>query len=604
MSDTSKLIRTLSIGDIISDSNEFQLFRDEDTGTTALHAAVSGGNINNVKKLATIVNIESQDAHGNRPIHIACSTERAGTDVLKFLISEYKLNLNHKNAEKETALHIACKAESIEKVKVLLEGGADVNVRDAKGNTPLHIAGLARATEIVTYLLNKRADPNTVNKAGQSILQIAYMLNCHDMIKVLNSHLNEQENLTSLINNLVKEVNQVKKTSDNALETSLKLQTQLDELSQSHTALKRKFENEHFLSSTDKAVRPLEEKLQRLEDYIYSYTAHKQTAEPNKERKALYDKLKAKQNEYEQKLSEVSKTVNASEKSINILKEQIERGKFGARNRETIKCNPDLSAIEKKTTTLFQLYEQLKTLIEKTQLARVDAKLSDPESQMQAASQSPDTLSENSEQNLGQIISSDDLQSPRHQITTSIQVPQVNSFSDTRSQRPSLPQKQSKNNKQTNLSINSPRGNRVYRNREAAASKLQSVQRLAEFKFSGNEKLSNPYHREFRVLHRQQKHRSYSQDTEKHAKLSSVNEEIATTIRLEQRRGSQEQLLAGVETIICSGCEEHKSKVLIQRPSCEHFRCNSCERKDVACKKCHHPFKQLKQTYANPKALK
>ena len=115
MGDTSKVIRFLSMGDIILDSNELQLFRDEDTGTTVLHTAMSGSNINNVKKLATIANIESQDTHGNRPILIACSTDRAGTDIVEFLISEYKLNLNHKKAEKETALHIACKAESIEK---------------------------------------------------------------------------------------------------------------------------------------------------------------------------------------------------------------------------------------------------------------------------------------------------------------------------------------------------------------------------------------------------------------------------------------------------------------------------------------------------------
>ena len=54
-----------------------------------------------------------------------------------------------------TPLHLACKYNSVDCVKVLVGVGAEVNVKDAKGKTPLHIAcrkGLETAALVAFYV--------------------------------------------------------------------------------------------------------------------------------------------------------------------------------------------------------------------------------------------------------------------------------------------------------------------------------------------------------------------------------------------------------------------------------------------------------------------
>ncbi|CAG8441892.1 9450_t:CDS:2, partial [Acaulospora morrowiae] len=69
----------------------------------------------------------------------------------------------------QTNLHRACQAcsgESLDMVKALINGGAEVNVRDNAGLTPLHEAVNAQNYDVVKYLLEAGANPNMGESDG------------------------------------------------------------------------------------------------------------------------------------------------------------------------------------------------------------------------------------------------------------------------------------------------------------------------------------------------------------------------------------------------------------------------------------------------------
>lgn len=69
-----------------------------------------------------------------------------------------------------TALITAATFDNREVVKVLIEGGADLNLQNREGSTPLHTATFLCRTEIVEMLLKAGANKEVMNKVGSTAL--------------------------------------------------------------------------------------------------------------------------------------------------------------------------------------------------------------------------------------------------------------------------------------------------------------------------------------------------------------------------------------------------------------------------------------------------
>ena len=81
-----------------------------------------------------------------------------------------RADLEARNQDGSTPLHLAARDGAAEVVTTLLEAGADLEARDAIGRTPLHRAGARFGSPdpfVVAGLLDAGADPNTRDNDGK-----------------------------------------------------------------------------------------------------------------------------------------------------------------------------------------------------------------------------------------------------------------------------------------------------------------------------------------------------------------------------------------------------------------------------------------------------
>ena len=152
-------------------------------GLTPLHIAVrqqAGQMVAALAKLNSI-KLNTQNHSGDTAlmdaVQLACRNDYRGSDasfeMALCLAKQDRVNLNIKNKDKKTALHLAI--ERVELVRVLLERNQiDVNARDKHGDTLLHKACFAGKKEIVNLLIHdERTDMNLLNLSCNTPLHIA-----------------------------------------------------------------------------------------------------------------------------------------------------------------------------------------------------------------------------------------------------------------------------------------------------------------------------------------------------------------------------------------------------------------------------------------------
>ena len=147
---------------------------------TLLHTAATAGSKDMVELLVTKgADVNAEDSEGGTPLWYAKGKNH--TDVVELL--------NKYGARSEMpvqALLDAVRDGRIEQVKTLIEKGANMNARDYQGRTPLHLAAAKGDTDIAELLVKGGADVNAKSDTlGTTALIVAIQNGHRDTAKLL-----------------------------------------------------------------------------------------------------------------------------------------------------------------------------------------------------------------------------------------------------------------------------------------------------------------------------------------------------------------------------------------------------------------------------------
>lgn len=106
------------------------------------------------------------------------------------------VDINHKDSNNKTFLHIVVDLNLLESVKWLVLQGVKLNETDNDGNTALILSSKKSATSIARLLISKKADANIINNEGRLAIQEAAKNNAmtiFTLLKPLTKNLNNKD---------------------------------------------------------------------------------------------------------------------------------------------------------------------------------------------------------------------------------------------------------------------------------------------------------------------------------------------------------------------------------------------------------------------------
>ena len=154
---------------------------------------------------------DARNADGQNPLHRVPQLQyyhslHGANIVMQLLKHEVGSDVNERDKDQETPLHLASYYLSSDLVKVLLDYGAQVDAEDNRGLTPLHqlvlgnhkcqsLSGTgrlepwdSRAIYTAHLLLERGADVNAQNKDNETPLHLASRLRLHELARLLLEH--------------------------------------------------------------------------------------------------------------------------------------------------------------------------------------------------------------------------------------------------------------------------------------------------------------------------------------------------------------------------------------------------------------------------------
>lgn len=173
------------VGDLLLYKNADIFASDTDNNSPLRIALTEGGTVQDW--LITSRTLNATDGSGNTPLHYACEWKL--DDAVLSLIQK-GANVNALNANGESALFAAVKADSPSTINILVENGIVTDTRsnltrDHLGNTPLHYAVKWNSLEAAQSVILLGFDVNSQNLSGKTALSDCCRSNKRDMAVLL-----------------------------------------------------------------------------------------------------------------------------------------------------------------------------------------------------------------------------------------------------------------------------------------------------------------------------------------------------------------------------------------------------------------------------------
>ena len=149
---------------------------------------------NDVKALKLLLqqnwtNADCSDAFTKRkPLHVVAESN---SEVLLKLLLEQEVDINSRDSQGATPLHLASLKGHLRIVRTLLEYGAKINPRKLTSySTPLHLASASEdCAEVVEYLCKQREDlVDEIESSGRTALHLACRNGCTSVVNILMGH--------------------------------------------------------------------------------------------------------------------------------------------------------------------------------------------------------------------------------------------------------------------------------------------------------------------------------------------------------------------------------------------------------------------------------
>jgi len=161
--------------------------KDEESGGTALIWAATHDQADVVKVLlGGGADVNAKDMGGYNALLRAL--EKKNDAVAELLLAQSNLDVNAQGFSGMTALSWYVWNNQEQKVKTLLERGANANLSDTDGDTPLHAAAQRGNIKILQMLLAAGANPNAKNKVGGTALMWAGVGGREEAARLLIDH--------------------------------------------------------------------------------------------------------------------------------------------------------------------------------------------------------------------------------------------------------------------------------------------------------------------------------------------------------------------------------------------------------------------------------
>ena len=170
-----------------------------ETAQSSLQDAVRKGRDETVKSLiAEGTDVHAINVRGQTPLHLAAMTDNV--DVVRMLINGGADIDVVDPGNNIRPLHNAATNGCTNVCEFLLKHGADMDAQTATGNTALHLAAENRHVDVVSLLLSFHANHGIKNNAGVTAEQIATARDDTTIVDLIRQHSNSEWQYPRMVN--------------------------------------------------------------------------------------------------------------------------------------------------------------------------------------------------------------------------------------------------------------------------------------------------------------------------------------------------------------------------------------------------------------------